>query len=102
MIETFAGPPSNIACCHGLCEYAFMRTTLDIPDALFKQAKHKAISEGVSLKTVVERALQKEVAGSTLSLAARKKRAQALFAALDKARNKTPVGSLRRETLYDR
>jgi hypothetical protein len=78
-----------------------MRTTLDIPDALFKQAKHKAVSEGVSLKTVVERALQKEVGGA-LTLAARKKRAQALFAALDKARNKKPVGPLKRETLYDR
>jgi hypothetical protein len=78
-----------------------MRTTLDIPDALFKQAKHKAVSEGVPLKTVVERALQKEVAGAP-TLAARKKRAQELFAALDKARNKTPVGRLKRATLYDR
>lgn len=79
-----------------------MRTTLDIPDALFKQAKHKAVSEGVSLKTIVERALQKELAGTTHALAVRKKRAQALFAALDKARNKAPVGPLKRETLHDR
>ena len=27
---------------------------------------------------------------------------EALFAALDKARNKTPIGPLKRETLYDR
>ena len=79
-----------------------MRTTLDIPDELFKQAKHKAISEGVPLKTVVERALQKELSSASPSLAARKERAEALFAALDKARNETPVGPLKRKSLYDR
>jgi hypothetical protein len=79
-----------------------MRTTFDIPDLLFKQAKHKAVSEGVPLKTLVESALQKEVAGNPPSLAARKKRAKALFTALDKARNKKPVGPLKRDTLYDR
>jgi hypothetical protein len=85
-----------------MCEYAFMRTTLEIPDALFKQAKHKAVAEGIPLKEVVERALQKEVTTTTPNLAARKKRARELFAALDKARNKTPVGPLKRESLHDR
>lgn len=35
---------------------ALMRTTLEIPDALFGAAKHKAVSEGVPLKTAGERA----------------------------------------------
>ena len=34
-----------------------MRTTLEIPDALFKQAKLTAVHEGVPLKTIVTRAL---------------------------------------------
>ena len=41
-----------------------MRTTFDIPDKLFNQAKHKAVSEGVPLKAIVQRALEREMAGS--------------------------------------
>ncbi len=84
------------------CEYAFVRTTLDIPDAVFKKAKLKAVEEGVALKIVVTRALEREVAVLDDGLAARKKRVERLFAALDKARNKSPVGRLNREQLYDR
>ena len=79
-----------------------MRTTLEIPDPVFKKAKLKAVEEGVSLKAVVLRALERELAAPTLSLAARRKRAQRLFATLDQARNKAPVGRLNREALYDR
>ena len=45
------------------CEYAFVRTTLDIPDAIFKKTKLKAVHEGVPLKVVVTRALEREVSG---------------------------------------
>ncbi|MEO8427595.1 MAG: hypothetical protein ABI651_10840 [Verrucomicrobiota bacterium] len=38
-----------------------MRTTLEIPDAVFKKAKLKAVREGVSLKDAVTRALKREV-----------------------------------------
>ena len=38
-----------------------MRTTLDIPDKVFKKAKFKAVHEGVGLKVVVTRALEREV-----------------------------------------
>lgn len=79
-----------------------MRTTLDIPDAVFKKAKLKAVEEGVALKIVVTRALEREVAAGGDGSAARKKRVERLFAALDKARNKSPVGRLNREQLYDR
>ena len=44
-----------------MCEYAFMRTTLDIPDNVMKKAKMMAVQEGVPLKAIVARALQKEV-----------------------------------------
>ncbi|HZM02466.1 MAG TPA: hypothetical protein VFC44_05545 [Candidatus Saccharimonadales bacterium] len=79
-----------------------MRTTLDIPDAVFKKAKLKAVHEGIALKVVVVRALEREVATPTPSLAVRKKRAHRLFAALDKARNETAIERLDREELYDR
>jgi hypothetical protein len=36
-----------------------MRTTLDIPDDLFRQAKVKAANEGLSLKLVVSQALRR-------------------------------------------
>lgn len=35
-----------------------MKTTLDIPDDLFKQAKHFAVNHGISLKHLVSEALQ--------------------------------------------
>lgn len=79
-----------------------MRTTLDIPDELFKQAKLKAVHEGVSLKVVFTRALEREVSIAVADETARKQRAQRLFATLDKARNESPVGELNREDLYDR
>ncbi len=41
-----------------------MRTTVDIPDDLFREAKAKAALEGVKLKDVVNRGLIREVRGS--------------------------------------
>lgn len=35
-----------------------MRTTVEIPDALFKQAKRRAAEEGVTLREIVTRALR--------------------------------------------
>lgn len=79
-----------------------MRTTLDIPDNVFKMVKLKAVEEGISLKLVVTRALEREVTLGRMNPAARRKRATRLFAALDKSRNKSPVGRLNRDQLYDR
>jgi hypothetical protein len=79
-----------------------MRTTLEIPDTLFRKAKLRAVEEGVPLKTVVVRAIERELTTSAPSAAARKRRAQKLFAVLDKTRNTEPVGRLNREELYDR
>ena len=36
-----------------------MRTTLDLPDGLFRKAKLQAVHEGIALKEVVTRALER-------------------------------------------
>jgi len=38
-----------------------MRTTIDLPDGLFKQAKMKALEEGLTLKEFFIKALNKEL-----------------------------------------
>lgn len=40
-----------------------MRTTIDIPDQLMKEAKKKAIEEGITLKELFTRTLEKELLG---------------------------------------
>jgi len=81
-----------------------MRTTLDLPDRLFKKAKLQAVHEGVALKDVVTRALERGLASGAAASEdnERKSRAKRLFASLDKARNTKPVGPLNRSKLYDR
>ena len=48
-----------------------MRTTIDLPDALFRKTKALAALEGSSLKDVILRAVQRE----TETVAARKQKA---------------------------
>ena len=48
-----------------MCEYAFMRTTIDLPDALGKRMKIRAAQEGQSLKTLIARALERELSAPT-------------------------------------
>jgi hypothetical protein len=45
-----------------LCEYVFMRTTIEIPDDLFRRAKATAALRGSTLKALVVRALEREFA----------------------------------------
>jgi predicted nucleic acid-binding protein len=66
-----------------------VRTTFDIPDSVSKKTKLKAVEEGVSLKTVVLRALERETGAVASNPAARRKRASRLFTALDKAGNES-------------
>lgn len=42
-----------------------MRTTLDIPDELLRQAKRRAADEGAPLKRIVEEALRHYLRGPT-------------------------------------
>lgn len=79
-----------------------MRTTVEIPDEVFKKAKLQAVHEGVALKDVITRALERELAPAGTAGALRKARARRLFTVLDKARNTRPVGRLNRKEIYDR
>jgi hypothetical protein len=47
-----------------LCEYGFMRTTIEIPDTLFRKTKATAALRGSTMKELVVRALEREVANS--------------------------------------
>ena len=44
-----------------LCEYVFMRTTIEIPDTLFRKTKATAALRGSTMKELVVRALEREV-----------------------------------------
>ena len=41
--------------------YAFMRTTIDLPDPVFRRLKASAALEGLSLKELILRAVEKEL-----------------------------------------
>lgn len=45
-----------------------MRTTIDIPVYLMKKAKMKAVSEGITMKELFTKILEKEVSGETPGL----------------------------------
>ena len=80
-----------------------MRTTLDLPDELFKKVKLKAVNEGVPLKTIITRAIEREMGQrETTTLAERHARAKKLFAAMDGLKLTKPVGRIKREEIYDR
>jgi len=44
-----------------LWKYVFMRTTLDIPEPLYKKAKIRAVEEGSTLKEILLRGLKHEL-----------------------------------------
>jgi hypothetical protein len=44
-----------------LCKYAFMRTTVDLPDPLFRQVKSVAALSGSTLKEFIQDTLQQAV-----------------------------------------
>jgi hypothetical protein len=46
-----------------LCKYAFMRTTVDLPDPLFRQVKSVAALKGSTLKEFIQEALERAVTG---------------------------------------
>ena len=47
-----------------LWKYAFMRTTVDLPDPLFRQVKSAAALRGSSLREYIREALQQAVSGA--------------------------------------
>ena len=50
----------------GIWEYGFMKTTLEIPDDLFREAKAKAALEGRKLKDLVADALRQALGSATV------------------------------------
>lgn len=42
-----------------------MRTTIDIPDALFRRVKREAAERGISMREIIIRGLQAELKGRT-------------------------------------
>jgi hypothetical protein len=43
---------------------AYMRTTIEVPDPLMKQARRLAVERGVTLKRIVVEALEREIASA--------------------------------------
>ncbi len=43
------------------CYYAFVRTTIDLPDPLFRELKAVAARRGTSLKNVIQSAVEAEL-----------------------------------------
>src|SRR6185369_1302584 len=41
-----------------LCEYVFMRTTIDLPDPVFRRMKAEAALEGLTIKEYIQSALE--------------------------------------------
>lgn len=64
-----------------------MRTTIDIPDELMKKAKIKAVKEGITLKELLIRCMEKEVS----------ERSSGTGASWKKLRGKGSTGSLKPE-----
>jgi len=50
-----------------LCEDVFMRTTIDLPDALFRKTKAVAALRGSTMKDLIALAIEKEVGGPASS-----------------------------------
>jgi hypothetical protein len=46
-----------------LCEYVFMRTTIEIPDDLFRKTKATAALRGSTMKELIVRAIERDVSG---------------------------------------
>jgi len=45
-----------------LCEYGFMRTTIELPDPVFRRMKAVAAMQGSTIKEFVQRAVERELA----------------------------------------
>ena len=55
-----------------MCEDAYVRTTIDLPDAVFRKAKAVSSLQGTTLKEFITRAVEHELAGSAVRLESRR------------------------------
>ncbi|MEX1115466.1 MAG: hypothetical protein WEB53_09460 [Akkermansiaceae bacterium] len=80
-----------------------MRTTIDIPDPLFREVKATAARKGVLLKEFITAALIREVAGESQGpTAAEHEKRIAGFLRGIQAANTVPVPALDRDELHQR
>lgn len=49
-----------------------MRATIDLPDAVFRKAKAVSSLQGTTLKEFITRAVERELAGSTIRIESRR------------------------------
>jgi hypothetical protein len=75
-----------------------MKTTVDLPDELLHRVKVAAAQRQITLKEMILRGLQHELAAAIPA----GEETDALIEALSKGRNTKPTGHLNREELYDR
>ena len=77
--------------------------SVELSEDVYERAERRAMSQGASLRQQVVHLVQ-EYGEHTNANAAAVQTADlaGLFSAFDKARNVTPIGTLRREQLYDR
>ncbi len=84
-----------------------MRTTIDLPDALFREVKSTAAARGIKLKDLVISALQSAIQNpETEPLDVREKHRRLMrdhFQRMDEGRPMhEPIGRLERESLHNR
>ena len=79
-----------------------MKTTIDLPDEMLHRAKIIAAQRKTTLRELVITGLSHALETSQIDEGQRRRRADALIAALDKGRNTEPIGRLNREEIHDR
>jgi len=55
-----------------LCYYSNMRTSIDLPDELFRHAKALSSLRGITLKALITRALEHELESATVTIRPRR------------------------------
>jgi hypothetical protein len=80
-----------------------MRTTIDIPDPLFREVKATAARKGLLLKQFITAALIREVAGEAYGAsAAEHEQKVSEFLRGIQAQNTVPMPALNRDELHER
>ncbi|MDO8595464.1 MAG: hypothetical protein Q7R45_02460 [Sulfuricaulis sp.] len=75
--------------------------TLSVPDDVYETAANAAAERATSVDSLIA-ALLGQLERRVIAPASHSAAVGELFAALDAARNTSPVGGLRREEIYDR
>jgi hypothetical protein len=80
-----------------------MRTTIDLPDPLFREVKATAARKGMLLKQFITAALIREVAGEAYGAsAAEHEQKVSEFLRGIQAQNTVPIPALNRDELHER